>query len=451
MRTTLHRIAWIAAAALAAACGETPKDESGPLDRLYRPTGLAVHEGRLLVVSSNGDLLYDDDTGGTLIALDLSTPSTEPAGIDGALAVRSFGGDLAVADAVSCPTTPLAADPRAIFATRGSNALYAASIGPDGSLSCAGCEVPLSGPFSDPFAVGVACGGGRARAFVGHLRSVSGEAWITEYDLETGVQRSMSVGAGPIRAFAYDAARDRLYLLGLATGSPTPLRWVELGGCTIGASGPGGCSVYQASLPSVSSGIELRGMAFAPARDGEPQRVYLTGRLYDTSAAAIAGGRVNDLGGALLVVDLVENARGGVDLQLVEGHDIGRGAQDVRVLPSPDPDRRDIVAALTVDDAVLWIYDDRTGALTQFGRDPITGEPLGEPGGRDPATGAPVLGHEPFGLAVDPDPIDTVARVYVGSYRESFVTPIDVPLDAPEDAHFTGLAGAARRISGGTP
>lgn len=426
MRTTLHRIAWIAAAALAAACGETPEAESGPLDRLYRPTGLAVHEGRLLVVSSNGDLLFSDDTGGTLIALD---PSTDPAGVDGALAVRSFGGDLAVADLASCPTLP---EPLAIFATRGSNALYAASIGPDGALSCAGCEAPLSGPFSDPFAVGVACGGGRARAFVGHMRSVSGEGWITEYDLVERTQRSMSVGAGPIRSFAYDATRDRLYLLGLATGSPTPLRWVELGGCTIGApSGAGGCSVGQASLPSVSS-IELRGMAFAHPRVGAPQRAYLTGRLYDASAAAIAGGRVNDLGGKLLAVDLVEDARGGLELRVANDEDIGRGAQEVRVLPPRAGGKRDLVVALTVDEGELVIYDDDSLALHRFGRG---------------ATGAPVLGHEPFGLAVDPDAVGT-ATVYVGSYRDSHVTPIEVPLET----EFTPPPlDELRRITGGTP
>lgn len=450
----MRRLAWVAAA-LAAACGETPKTEPGPLDRVYLPTGLAVHrfgagpdDARLVVASSNGDLRFDDATGGALLALD---PATDPAAVRGAINIRSFAGDLAIADPAQCPGI---AGPLALVATRGSNVLYAAALdAATGALSCDGCDVPLSGRFSEPFAVEVACGAGRSRAFIGHLSAPGGEGWISEYDLVTGAVRSMSVGRGPVRGFAYDAARDRLYLAGLATSAQTPLRWVELGGCTIGAGeGETPCTVGEATLPELT-GVELRAIALGPVRSADRRRAYLTGRRYDVASAATAGGRVDDEGGVLLVVDLVDNARGGVDLQLVAEGAIGRGAQDVRVLP-PDPanpGRADVVAALSVDDGMLWIYDGaRPGSQPKlFSRDPATGEEI--PGGRSRETGAPVLGHEPFGLAVDPEPVGTAARLYVGAYRDSVVTPVDVPYDAPEDARFTGPGGAARRITGGTP
>jgi hypothetical protein len=118
---------------------------------------------------------------------------------------------------------------------------------------------------------------------------------------------------------------------------------------------------------------------------------------------------------------------------------IGYGASDVRVLP-PRPGKRDVVAALAADDAVVWIYDDDTRARVAIGR--------------DPRTGAPLVGKTPWGLAVAPAvlPGTNVARVYAGSFQESFVTPIDVPLDDPAAA---GIAvdgqGAPRRIGGGVP
>jgi hypothetical protein len=251
---------------------------------------------------------------------------------------------------------------------------------------------------------------------------------VSELDLVTGAIRSMTLGAGPVRAFAYDRARDRLYVAGLATGAPTPLRWIDLAGCSVGAApAAGGCSFGEATVPleSAVAALELRSIALAHPLPGEPQRAFLTAREYDRRAAAVAGGRNTELGGLLLVVDLVETASGGVDPQIVNVLRIGGGAQDVRVLPrsaGAREDQRDVVAALTTSGA-LWIYDDDTGRHARFGVE----------GG----SGAPVLGHEPFALAVDPFPmVGDVARVWVGSYREGFVTPIDVLLTAPDQPFF---------------
>jgi hypothetical protein len=451
--------AWLALA-LAAACGSEAKPTSGPLDRIRLPTGMAVHRGgaqaRLLVASSNGDLLYDEKTGGAVLSLDpgsLTTPA-----VTGALNVHSFAGDLALArseergagvpDAEACGTA-IRGGPGsalAVFATRGSNTLNVLSVAPDGRVACERCGMPTPTGVADPLAVAVACGGGRARAFVGYLATQSGAAVVTELDLSSGVRRTATLGAGPVRAFAYDRDRDRLYVVGLATGAPTPLRWIDLAGCTVGASlGSEACTVGEAAIPSPASGVELRSIALAnpavpgtPRAPGVPLRAYATARLYDLPSASAAGARTTDLGGVLLVLDLVETSAGRVEPRVVWTWPIGRGAQEVRVLP-PRAGRRDVVAALSVSDGVLWIYDDETRSVAAFGREAAA------PG----ATGAPVLGHDPFGLAVDPAPVGSAARVWVGSYRDGFVTPVDVPLDAPDQASFAG--GAPVRITGGTP
>ena len=160
--------------------------------------------------------------------------------------------------------------------------------------------------------------------------------------------------------------------------------------------------------------------------------------MYDVPSASVAGGRTTDYGGLLVVLDLVENSQGNVTPELVrivpETGTLGRGLQDVRVLPAR-PGKRDVVAAIAVDEGVLWIHDDETLELASFGRDPLTG--------------APVLGHSPSGLAVDPAVVASTSRLWVGSYMDDFVTPIDVPLDAPGLAAFAG--GAPHRITGGMP
>jgi hypothetical protein len=448
--------------ALAAACGKDVVPGPGPLDHIRLPTGLAVLHGRVLAVSSNSDLLYDELTGGTVISLDPVT--VDSVHIDGAVRVRAFGSDLAVAraapqgvdvpDAEACGAF-LTKD-FAIFGTRGSNTLNVLSVDPTGALACEACSIPVGHGYGDPVPVAVACGGGRARAFTGYLTTSGGVGYITELDLETFQVQAVAIGPGPIRGLAYDRDRDRLFLAGLAGSSPTPLRWLDLTGCTPGlAPGLGGCTLGSALLATPAAGIELRALALAnpaPPTAGRVSRLYATGRLYDLASATTAGARTTDYGGLIIVLDLVEDALGGVTPQVVWTEPIGRGAQDIRVLPrctgggcpaswtSTLPDRRrDVVAALSVDSGQLTIYDDETHSTAVFGTD----------NDRKGATGAPILGHQPYGLAVDPVAVGTRARVWIGSYGDGFVTPIEVPLDAPDHAGFEG--GAQHKISGATP
>jgi hypothetical protein len=464
------------ALALAVACGKEAELGPAPLGPIRLPTGLAVDaQGRLIVASSNADLLYAESTGGTVTVLNAVDPtllSTSSIHLASVVPVRSFAGDLAFArtepwgapvpDAEACGSAsdlPIPIDfPLAVFGTRGSNTLNVLFENPTtGQVSCTApgaCSIPVGTGYADPLPVTIACGGGRARAFVGYLTSAGLAAWVGELDLETLTLQNFWVGNGPIRGFAYDRDRDRLYMVGLATGTPTPLRWIDLGNCTPGAApGAGGCRIGSATFPTLPPGLELRSIAFAHSATpglaraaGLPLRAYLTARIYDPISAATAGGRTTEFGSLLIVADLVEDAMGGVTPQVVASFPLGLGAQDVRVLPRAPgwaTSRRDVVAALTVTDGALWIYDDEGGAPPAAFRQCSTPEAC------SPVTGAPILGHEPYGLAIDPAVAGATARLWVGSFADSFVTPIDVTLDPQVVATFAG--GFHHKISGPTP
>jgi len=432
--------------ALAAGCGENVRLDPGPRDRFYFPTSAGVIGHRLVVASSNSDLRYDDATGGSLIAVNVVDPMT----VAGAINVSSFAGEMAIADPAD-PVNPCAvADPASgavvVLPVRGAALVYLARVAAaDGRLSCDGCEVAVSGTNrGDPFAAGLACGDGVARAYVGYLRTTAGQAVLTQIDLtrtdlsaDGAVQHvgfTLMAGLteiGQVRGIAYDASRKRLYLTRTASGASTSLRWVDLANdCRIDKIGEaGGCRTGTTRSGAVPPGLELRGIALSSsAASGAPRRAYLSARIYDPVAAATAGVRIGDYDGLLLVVDLAEDLGGSLDFRIVDQIPIGYGASDVRVLP-PRAGKRDVVAALAAADGVLWIYDDETGGRVALGRDRLTG--------------APLVGHVPSGLAVDPVPLAGIARVYVGSFRENFVTPIDVPLLVPEDACLI--------TSGGTP
>jgi hypothetical protein len=453
-RGTVGRLAGVAAAFALAACGKVVEPVPGPLGALYKPTGIAVQHRpggnpRLIVVSSNGDLQYDSATGGSVIALESFEGDFLTTGyrVTGAVNVGSFGGDLVLVDPSACGTIPGIQDPSdvgtsvaAFFATRGSSTLNKLRLTADGQLGCAECGIHLSGTFTDPLPVVMACRPGiRASAFVGYLQGHNQEGWITQYDLATGATQNFDVGNGPVRNLAYDAVSDRLYILGLTTYGHTPLRYVDLGGCTLGPGlSAGGCATTYAVEPFSWASVEERSMAFASDNQqalGGPRRAYVTARVYDAGAASATGTRATDLGGKLYVVDLLQGPLG-VVVDVVDEVDIGKGAQDVRVLPTAGfaPGRGDIVAVLSVDDSFLWVYDTETRALGKIGRDPVTGAPLG--------------GGYLYGLAVDPVAASSVARLYVGSYADSRVVPIDVPLD---DVSAVDFAGGTRHDITGAP
>ncbi|HEY6098612.1 MAG TPA: hypothetical protein VIW03_04240 [Anaeromyxobacter sp.] len=435
----MRRFVWVALAA-GAACSEVSNVEPGPTDVFYRPTGIGVHAGKLVVASSNADLRYDSSTGGSVTSVDPAVIRPDPdfAAFAGGLDIESFAGQMAIADPAICPGI---GDALALVPVRGANLLYRVRIGPGGGLACDGCGLSVVGTsFADAYSVGVACrladppsgSPGMARAYVGYLRTLGGQAWITEVDLASGTVRgSNSYGLGQMRSFAYDAARNRLY----AAQAPQGIRWIDLAGdcqLAIAETDPGGCHGGATALPA-----GLQAFAIALSRPGAPapaRRLYVLARVFDSQAAAAAGVRAGDVDGVLLVTELVDDVFGQTQLRFLKAVPVGYGPVALALLPGRTG-RRDVVAALASDDAVLVLFDDDTDDRVVISR--------------DPATGHPWLGGQPFGLAVDSVTAGTVAHVYVGSFPESFVTQIDVPL---ADINLTSVppGGAFRRIRGGT-
>lgn len=454
----MRALALIAAAALACG-GNTRSRDPGPLDRFSFPTGLAVlpvapaGNHRLVVVSSNADLTYASETGGSVIAVD---PVAQPAPVvTGAVNIRSFGGEVALAAPAACPALPARPGTTevpgaAVVPIRGEDLVYRLDVGAQGAISCgdpSGCVISVgNADRGDPWSAGIACDAGYARAYVGYLRESGGKAWLTQIDLrktaaEEGYVQHAYFGSGQIRGMAYDASRRRLYVTQTVTGAASNLVYYDLANdCRIDLTpANGGCprgrtpDRSSTTVGSVPLGLELRGIALAHETDPAAplRRAYISARIYDPSAAQQAGTRIGDFDGLLLVVDLSEDATGSLVFDVVDEIPIGYGAGEVRVLPAR-AGKRDVVAALAADDGVVWIYDDDTGGRVAIGR--------------DPTTGTPIVGGLPWGLAVVPEvlPGTNVARVYVGSFQESFVTPIDVPLDDPAAAAI----GTPARIGG---
>lgn len=424
---------------LVAACGEALNVEPGPTRAFYRPTGIDVYGGSLVVASSNFDLRYDGATGGSVIAVDPLSPAAGYPALApwlGGVNIESFAGELAVADPARC-AIPSAL---ALVPARGADVLYRIPLAADGAPSCGdGCALSLRGhDFTDPFAVTVACGPGLARAYVGYLRSVGGNSWLTQIDLTKadlgadGAVQHTARGLGQMRGFAYDPVAKRLYVAQTATSASAAIRWIELSNdCRIDATElEGGCRGGVVPLPP---GLEAHGIALG---NGNPRRMYVAVRIFDTSAAAAAGVRVGDLDGLLLVADLADDFAGQTRLQVVKEISMGYGLTALRLLPARSG-KRDVVAVLAADDGVLWLFDDETDALAAIGREAVTGHPR--------------VGGAPYGLAVDPTARGGVVRVYVGSFAEDFVIPIDVPLDDVDAWTIPQSGGADWRIRGGTP
>lgn len=410
------RLGLVALALAATACGGEPRGAPAPLDRFTYPTGLAIRGGQLLVVSSNFDLSYARDDGGSLLAVDLaaSPPAIRPGGVR----LGSFGGELAVAEPAACGIP----EPLALVPSRTENILYRVSLA-GGALSCgAGCPLGLThDKVDEPYGVTVTCPkGGPATAWVGYLRAPDTVSWLAAVDLATGDWKPVDIGGvGVPHSFAYDEDRSRLFFTSVETGFTAPIRWIELGGgCTPGdAVVDGGCPVRQLDLFGFLRGAEPRGIALSNPQPGFSRRMYLAVRVYDVTVAAAIGARPGyDVAGMLFVLDLDEGPFGDLRAQLVRMVNIGLGVSEVKVLPAR-AGQRDLVAITATDDGVLALYDDDTGALARvFGRDPVTG--------------APEVGRTPFGLAVE-DRGGGTARVYVGSFQQGVVTPVDVPLAAP--------------------
>lgn len=445
----LHPRSLAAALALAAlACGSQPQAGPGPLDRLTFPTAVTVRGQDLVVVSSNFDLTFATQDGGSVLAVPLAAGAARGANIG------SLGGELAIADANCGLTTPVALVP-----SRSTNELYGLTLGADGTPRCDGdCALPLRGDLGDPYGVGLACGPlGTKRAFVSHLRTPSFLGYVTMITLDPDRQRWQvqvgDAGPGPARSFAYDADRDRVYFTGVSTGAVSLFRWYDFAGsdCQIdvAATDPRACPLGAIDVSTVIRGADLRGIALSNPVAGKPRRAYVAARVFDADVAASIGGRPSyDVAGVLLVIDLEEGPGGRPQPRLVNWVDAGLGASEVAVLKPRPNGERDLVAVTAGDDGLVWIYDDEVGEMRKVF-------------GRNPGSGAPELGRYPYGLAVsrpeETQPPSSLAacqtagacaRVYVGSFQDASVSAVDVPLDDPGSAEILNVGGTTWRIGG---
>jgi hypothetical protein len=457
----MRKLALLALVA-AAACSDTAPSASPPQDKFYYPTGIALtklDDGHtaLLVASSNFDLQYDLARGGTVISVDVdATLAQAGSGVaeplqpvipaNGFVSIGSFAGELAIVDESTCNgwETQLGQPREALVASRSQDQLYRVVIKGDGSLECGdSCVLPLDAGSADPYGVTVACGqlppidatgpgaapAPQAYAFVTYLRTPASDGRLSQFDLASGRSRLLELGFAPTHSAAFDPSTTRFFVTS-RFGAPatSPLRWITL-------ATPGTTAAFD--LETVIRGSEQRGIALSsasvtsppPAGLGLAPRAYVALRLFDEDLATTLGARPTaDIGGALAVLDLSQQANGAPAMTLVKAVPVGLGANEVRVIPRAG--QRDLVVVSSTDDGTVSLYDDETGTVARvFELCPDTPDPS------IPApcpAGRPSLGKQPFGLAVEQpftrrDVPDTkLARLYVGSFDRSWVNVIEI-------------------------
>lgn len=473
MREITKRLA-IAACLLATSCRDAFVAQLPPLDGFYYPVGLAVRQRpgtapddpgstQLAVVSSNFDLRYDEAGGGTVMVVDpdasvdtaLGGQLVMPPG--GAWRIGSFGGEVVVAEAAcppgwpDCPSAcpPLLADAavaadgaKLILASRVQQTVYALDMDPGGNLSCSGaCATVLPIQSLDPYGVTKVCsergGEARAQAYLTQLRGVNGIGQLTRLDLLTGEQVELTVGYGTTYTTAYNPYDERLFVSS-HSGITAPLRWFNP---LVSLSVVDGYTIpdYRST---VFSGLVPNALTRDMAVSNDGRYLYVVLDLYDYDTAVNTGVVVTQ-GGALAVLDLSPSAFNEPSLGVVRLVPTCFGGGQIRVLPqrrdaSGAQKKRDLVAITCDYQGSLLLYDDEVGAVVRYL-------------GLNPATGKPILGRQPFGIAVEPiDPRRrtipvsstdyapspcTVGRscdrIYVGSFIDYWVNILELDPDEP--------------------
>ncbi len=449
--------ALLLAAALLVSCAKGATRPNAPTDVLHYPAWIAavgpaslsgLSHDQLLIANLDQDLAYDN---GAVVAFD---PTIQDGAFLDAVAVPNMAGQVLVVDQAAAGACASALDavyplPFALVAGRFQDSLFVVPLSATsgGSLLLGTRhEIPLN-PFSAsaPFGLAFSCGtDSTPRVWVSFLSGQNSTGYIDQVDLLSDSVVQVNALTGGTRSFAYDPAQDRLYFTNREHDQAAPVRWIQVGtGCLSFPNGvqderQGGCHVdtgfdlsnqFRGAEPNeikfASSflddhGVEQPFLCTTPGFKGQVcPRLYLSVRIYDADLAAFIGGRPSgDLGGKLVVLELPESGLGRPEPQVVAEFDIGRIAGDVQLIPRTG--KRPLVAVTAIDDALLWLYDDDTGSMAKvFGRD---------------ALGMPAMGRQPTASA-GVDLGGNVTRLFVTSYRDNWLSAVDVPLDDPGGAY----------------
>jgi len=461
----VKRVAVVACLA-AAGCTDSYAIPQTPTTQFYLPSGIAVHAlpaggSALIVVSTNFDLRYDPQGGGTVISVD---PDTAPDTLSdlpftplGYVRIGSFGGEITVVEAAcppgwpTCrsgcpPIAPVLAsqgvDALALTTSRYDQTLYTIGVTTAGALTCdAGCVTVLPPQYLDPYGVGLVCstrsGLSLANAYVTQLRAANNQGLLTRVDLASGLFDTVALAAPNTYTTAFDPSTGLLFL-STQIGLTEPLRWfnpLALPSVSVGAvTAP---AVNQINLAAYLRATLTQDMAVS--NDG--RRLYVM--LEQVDGDYLPQGVVIPKGGALAVFDLTPNSYNQPTMTLERLVNTCQGGGQIRVLP-PRPGQRDLVALTCDTQALLMLYDDQPGTIVGLVW-------------LDPETGQPLLGRQPFGLAVEPidpsraitqpytppggpspytpspcTPGNSCVRLYVASFAQSWVNVVELdPADPP--------------------
>ncbi|HET7755610.1 MAG TPA: hypothetical protein VFK85_17020 [Anaeromyxobacteraceae bacterium] len=448
------------------ACGEGPSTQPAPLDRFTYPTGLALHtlgDGTraLIVVSSNSDLRYDVESGGSVMVVDPEVSSGDALAVRSAFPISSFGGAPAILSSRDESATA-AVDPTCaqwpgsdeiLVASRGANALYRLSLADDGTISCAAdCRTVFGTDLIDTYAVAVACfdpgTGPVAQAYVTHLGSPNNVGVVSRFDLLSGSQASTSVQLAPTptQDVVWDPARRRLYVTTrFATIGIAPMSWIDLAFPNV--------VLGTTDLNGFLRGADTRGIALAAPAPGTgfATRAYVAARVFDQDLALTFGARTPDVAGALMVLDITDDATGNPRARVTRIVPVGIGASQVHVLPlAGGRVSGEEIVAVSSDEGSIALYDATRGTIVRvlatasadtvapgpFLPIDITDPRAPESAQRDPAAyrvGEKLFGDKPFALASEPM-ADGRIRLYVSSFDRGFVAEVRIDPAAPAAA-----------------
>jgi hypothetical protein len=473
----------------AAACRDNIPTQLPPLDGFFYPVGLAVRQlspdaiapygrSQLVVVSSNFDLRFDEPNGGTVLVVDPDASADWAVGgglsvyDGGAWRMGSFGGEVLIADGActdawprctsACP--PLLSDPvvaaggaKLLFTSRANQTLTFLDMTREGSLSCASpCTIQLPIAALDPYGTSKVCStrGGQptAQAYVSQLRGVNNLGALTRLDLLTGAWINLNLGFGTTYTSVFNPVDDRLFITTRLSAVSAPLRWFNpLVTLSV---------VDGQALPEYRTAVVSNFVPSALSRDAvvsnDGRYLYMAVENYDYDTAVNTGIIVAQ-GGALVVLDLAPSSFNEPQLTVMAIVPTCLGGGQVRVLPpraTADGTgfKKDLVAVTCDYQGALVLYDHEREAVVRFV-------------GLNPATGRPVLGREPFGLAVEridprratvPVPYADYApspcrvgrpcdRIYVGSFLDDVVNILELDPDEPQGATLV------KRIGRGPP